>query len=519
MLCTWALFAIHVLWMVVRYALGFPIWGDEAFVVNELARSSYADLFAPLGNGQVAPLLWLWLEKACYDLGDGSILLLRLPALIAGLISTVLMLRFCLRALPQPSALLGFAVFAASYYPLRHAVEVKPYATDLLLVLVQLNLALDLFVRRGSPSVKTEDLVGRVRTKAIALALVSAIGAWGSYPSMFVSAGLAVCFLARAETRRPALLASGLVGISSLAMVFLFALPHAEAASWLMEMEMWKPTFPPWTRPWELPGWLLERHCGYMSAYPTGGRDFGSSLSFLLMVVGGVGLWRSRQRAFLGLLLAPLVFNFLAACGHFYPYGGSVRVSIFMAPAFCLLMGHGLAVCLQRLPAAPGRAGVLACCGLLFGFACFGVIRDLGQPYKAEGDVRALEFADWMVEHSLPGETIVGWCNQKDGAPDFHGLGGSMARLRVQLRQAGLEVPWLDSAGQESLPMDMRNKPVFWALAYTDDNDTEMPFPAAGWERLLERLEEYELLPDPYPHPFHKAEGIVAYRFERLPAY
>lgn len=519
MLCTWALFAIHVLWMVVRYALGFPIWGDEAFVVNELARTSYADLFHPLGNGQVAPLLWLWLEKACHDLGNGSIHLLRLPALLAGIASTVLMLRFCLRALPQPSALLGFAIFAASYYPLRHAVEVKPYATDLLVVLVQLNFALDL-VMRGQRAGADTDAGKRVqRSKVISLVVVSAVGAWLSYPSLFVSAGLAMFFLACTETRRPAFLGSGLVGISALTMVFSFALPHAEAASWLMEMEMWKPAFPPWSRPWELPGWLVERHCGYMSAYPTGGRAFGSSLSFLLMTVGAVGLWRSRRRAFLGLLLAPLLFNFLAACGHFYPYGGSVRVSIFMAPAFCLLMGHGLAACLARLPEMPRRTGVFASCSLLFGFAAFGVARDFGQPFKSEGDVRALEFADWLVEHSLPGETIVGWCNQKDGAPDFHGLGGSMARLRVQLRQAGLEVPWLDRAGQESLPIDMRGKPVFWVLAYTDDNDTEMPFPAADWAILLERLEEYELLPDAYPHPFHKAEGIVAYRFERMQAY
>lgn len=519
MLCTWALFAIHVLWMVVRYALGFPIWGDEAFVVNELARSSYADLFAPLGNGQVAPLLWLWLEKACYDLGDGSILLLRLPALLAGLASTLLMLRFCLRALPQPSALLGFAVFAASYYPLRHAVEVKPYATDLLVVLVQLNFALDLVMRRLGAGADTESGQRRLRSQAITLVVVSAVGAWLSYPSLFVSAGLAVFFLMGSETRRIAFLGSGLVGISALPMVFLFALPHAEAASWLMEMEMWKPTFAPWSRPWELPGWLLERHCGYMSAYPTGGRDFGSSLSFLLMTVGAVALWRGRQRAFLGLLLAPLLFNFLASCGHFYPYGGSVRVAIFMAPAFCLLMGHGLALCLQRLPQSAGQGCLWMSCGLLFGFATFGVVRDLGQPYKSEGDVRAQEFAEWMVEHSLADETLLGWCNQKHGSPDFHGLGGSMARLRVQLRQAGLDVPWLGRAQQETLPMDMRNKSVFWILAYTDDNDTEMPFPAADWEALLDELTGLDLFPVAHSHPFHKAEGVVAYRFERMQAY
>lgn len=495
---------IHVLWMVLRFALGFPIWGDEAFVVNNFPDATYADLFAPLANGQVAPLLWLWLEKLFFDLGDGSIYWLRFPALMAGLVSTWLMLRFCLRALPQPSALFAFAVFAASYYPLRHAVEVKPYAFDLLIALVQLNLALDLIAASGK----------RLRGKTISLVLVSAVGVWASYPSMFISGGLALYFFARKETRSKAVFGSLALGASAAFMVVTFALPHARAASWLMEMDMWTPTFPPLDRIWTWPLWLVERHAGYMSAYPTGGRDYGSSLSLLLMAVGAIGLWRSRQRAFLGLLLGPLLFNFVAAAGKFYPYGGSIRVSIFMAPAFCLLMGHGLAITIQRLKLPAQRFSSHAICILLFAFAALGLFRDLQQPFKSEGDRRAAEFATWMQENVDGEQAIYGWCVQKNGAPDFHGLGGSMARLRVQLRQAGVEVDWLDTSAQNSFASHQTTGVPFWVLAYIDDNDTDMPFPELEFQAALESLVSLDLISERMDFPFYKAERIGLYRFE-----
>lgn len=500
---------MHVLWMVVRFGLGFPIWGDEAFVVNNFADLGYAELFEPLPNGQVAPLLWLWLEKLFYDLGDGSIYWLRFPALVAGVVSTWLMLRFCLRALPQPSALFAFAIFAAAYYPLRHAVEVKPYALDLLFTLVQLNLALDLIAASGK----------RLRRKAIALVLISAVGVWASYPSMFVSGGLALYFFARKSTRVKAVAGSLVFGVSAVAMVFLFALPHARAASWLMEMDMWTPAFPPLDRIWTWPLWLVERHAGYMSAYPTGGRDYGSSVSLALMVVGAVGLWRCRQRAFLGLLLAPLLFNFVAATGKFYPYGGSIRVSIFMAPALCLLMGHGLTLCVQRFKPTVQRYAAHTICVLLFAFTSMGLVRDIQQPYKSEGDVRAKEFAAWMAEHVMDDAIVLGWCYQKDGAPDFHGHGGSMARLRVQLRQAGIRVEWLSTGAQKVIVQNrvVQNRAdgqAFWLLAYTDDNDTTIPFAEAEFQTTLQAFDLAGFSSEHFNFPFYKAERIDLYRFE-----
>ena len=43
------------------------------------------------------------------------------------------------------------------------------------------------------------------------------------------------------------------------------------------------------------------------------------------------------------MLAAPLLPAFVAAALHRYPYGTSARISLYLAPAICLLAGQGLA--------------------------------------------------------------------------------------------------------------------------------------------------------------------------------
>ena len=110
-----------------------------------------------------------------------------------------------------------------------------------------------------------------------------------------------------------------------------------------MEEAHWANTFPPLGQPLKLPLWLLETHAGAMLGYPVGGPNWGSTFSLLCVVVAVAVLVRRRQRLFLGLLLAPLGLNFIAAALHRFPYGGHARMTLFLAPAFCTLIALGLA--------------------------------------------------------------------------------------------------------------------------------------------------------------------------------
>ena len=477
---TWVLLAANLAWRAVRWAQGFPIWGDEAFVAVNFWDRGYLELVRPLEYGQIAPLGWLWLEKAMFDLFGPWERALRLPAFVAGIAATLLVFRLCRRALPPRAAALAFAVYAASYYPMRHGAELKPYASDLLVAVAMLSLAWDWLV----------DGLRCARWKKSALVALSLLAPWLSLPSLFVVGGCGLVLGLHAWRRggpRAAALYAGWMGAaaaSALAMVVFFAAPHAESASWLREMAMWETAFPPLERPWLLPWWLIERHAGYMSAYPTGGRDGGSAVSFALFALGVFLWWRSGRRAALALLLAPLLFNLVAAALGRYPYGGSVRVSIYLAPAFCLLAGTGLhALCGRAHGAARGIVGLL----LLFALAGLG--RDLVQPHKQESDRRALELAEWLAGRVQPGDQVLGYLwpgdnpppgtlaavPRDDAGPAFFAQGGSLARLRFQLRRAlPMEVQW----GMPAPRPGART----WLLAYRDDNQTDTPFPASDWQ-------------------------------------
>jgi hypothetical protein len=275
-----------------------------------------------------------------------------------------------------------------------------------------------------------------------------------------------------------ALLAIGLPWAGESAwMLARYAAPHAAAASWLTEMAMWTPTFPPLAAPWEWPWWLLQAHAGTMSAYPNGGSGFGSAATLLLICLG-LWTWRPRMRAaLLGLLLGGLAFNFAAALLEKYPYGGSVRTSIAFAPAFCLLAGLGLAWLSARLRAP--RAGPAAACLGLAVLPVGGIAEDLSHPFKIEADRNCERFVAAMAERVQPGDAVIGFVNARPGGrePDWHGLGGSAARLRWMTRRALPEpVEWNGPP---------RRAARVWLLAYADDNDTAMPFPAQDLDALL----------------------------------
>jgi len=487
---TWAFFALHVLWLCVRYSLSFPLWGDEAFVVNNFRGVGYSDLFHPLPNGQIAPLLWIWVEKFCFDFFGDSVASLRLPAFLAGLLSTGLMLRLCRKTLSPTPALIAFGIFAASYYPLRHAAEIKPYSTDLLFALAELSLAIEI-IKRPQQN----------KWLPFFLFTLSFVGVWASYPSLFVSAGIALVFFTNKETRSIAVVGSTLLGLVTLWMTFSYAIPHAHAAAWLVDLKMWKDSFPPIDSIWLTPYWWLKQHCGYMSAYPTGGRDWGSSLSFLLVLLGAISWWKEKNRTVFFILIAPLFFNFIAAAFEKYPYGGSARISLFMAPAFCLFMGQGVSYATVKMKRKKAVFAITFLLSLLALLTASGVVRDIQKPYKSLGDVAAFHFSKEIQLTLPPGIVVTGFCRQKNQRADLSALGGSFARLRAQLERQNIHVDW---SGRVERPLLAEQ----WWISYTDNHVS------ATQQILREQLDLAKSIGmkiEHFPFPFDKKERVDVY--------
>jgi hypothetical protein len=293
-------------------------------------------------------------------------------------------------------------------------------------------------------------------------------------------------------------------------MYLLYGRPHAREASWLTEISTWQPAFPPVRELRRLPAWLLSVHTGNLLAYPIGGNHGGSTVTFLLVVVGCLALWRLGQRDRLTLLLGALPLTFVAAALRKYPYGGSARVSLYMAPAFCLLAGVGLTTFLKLcLPRRVVPAGIGVAALVMAALASGGIVRDLLKPYKAPADFENRRAIRWLAEHTGPRDRWLVFNGLVDTpyAPALAGWGGSAARFRFYVAQsAPVSVRWSpDPAGIAASQAGR-----IWLIVYRDNN---APFPERGFEAYLQALSDRLGSPLRHHFPLGKVETVDVYEF------
>jgi Dolichyl-phosphate-mannose-protein mannosyltransferase len=385
---TWAFVWLGVILRVVTFALNFPLWGDEAFVAVNFITRGYGDLLRPLDYGQICPLFFLWLELTAVKLFGFSEASLRLIPTLCSVASVFLFAHMAGRVNRGPARLLAVAIFAVAYYPIRHGAEVKQYSTDLLAALILLALAIEWW---KTPE-KSRWLWALLATVPLALGF--------SHPAVFVAGGISLGLAAKVwSTRRNGTLLP--FALYNLAMVgtfvglfIVFTSEQERVSLSTMRSNYWAEAFPPLNQPLKFIGWLAETHTGRMFAYPFGDACGGSSFTTICFVVALVSFWRRGEKTLLALALGPFGLAFVASMLGRYPYGGSARTMIFVAPAICLFSGMGLAAMIGALRPARRRQRLLAASVVALavsGFVLLGV--KLAYPYKSIPDLNSRAFA------------------------------------------------------------------------------------------------------------------------------
>jgi hypothetical protein len=501
----WTIIGLSVAWRLARYAVDFPLRGDEAFLATSFYVRGFWDMVRPLEYGQIAPLGFMWCQHAVTCLLGLSEPALRFFPLLVGIATVLLFWRFAVGNLGRLTALLAVSIFSASYFPVRYGAELKPYGMDLFVSLALTSLG-------GAVLARPE----RAR-RWIALTAAAAPAVWCSYPSVFVAGGIGLALTHRLVRQPSARFLAGwaaygvlLVG-SFVAMFACCARPHFQAASWLAEIRMWTSAFPPLTEPWRLPLWLLDTHTGELLAYPFGGKHGASALPFLLVLAGCLVLWR-RRGEFLFLLLSPLVLTFVAAALHRYPYGGGPRVSLYMAPAFCVLEAIGLGAVLKKwvprrkLPSALHLAVAVLICTTVVGLG-----RDLVKPYQSVSDLENRRVVRDLAARSGAGDqwVIFNAITDVAHAPHLGAWGGSAARFRYYVTTlAPVLVQWSPPPATVSPQPGGRT----WLLAYRDNKE---PFPQERLDQYLAGLQERLGAARRTVFRLDSPEAIEVYEFDR----
>src|SRR5688572_21711750 len=111
------LLLVGLAWRVARFLLRFPIWGDEAMLAVNFVWYDYAGLTQRLENCQIAPLLFLWAERAVLTtLGPGE-LGLRLLPFVAGTTALGLFWRLTSLFLNPLARLFAVGFLAVAIWP------------------------------------------------------------------------------------------------------------------------------------------------------------------------------------------------------------------------------------------------------------------------------------------------------------------------------------------------------------------------------------------------------------------
>jgi 4-amino-4-deoxy-L-arabinose transferase-like glycosyltransferase len=359
----------------------------------------------------------MWANLVVVRLAGFSEHTLRLLPLALGVAALFLMRRLCRELLPETAALLAFAIFAVSYYPVRFATEAKPYSTDLFFSVALTLLAVAIWREPAS------------HRRLAALALAAPIAVAASYPSVFILGGVGLTLLARVWRTGDRRARALWLTFAALALVTFFWLyvsvsraQYEQLVGLAANIDFWNSGFPPLRNPLHLAGWFLATHTGRTFGYPVGAENGGSLLTFACFAGGVVYLHRRGRRGLLAMLLLPFALMIVAATLRLYPYGGSGRITQHLVPAICLLTGLGLAWFLSTRRPATRRRSLLAVIGLLIAWSAFGFYRFTSRRYQDErGSVISREFArGFWVEKARDAELV---CAVVDapGGPRFRG--------------------------------------------------------------------------------------------------
>lgn len=324
--------AVFIAWGVVvrveQFASRRSLWLDEATLAINFVDRPFSQLAEPLGNGQGAPVGFLFVERAALAALGNNEYALRLFPLACGIASLIVFLRMARRLLPGAIVPVAAALVAFSPFLVYFSSEVKQYSVDVLAALVITDLGLRLVDR------------SRLRARdGLAFAVVGAAAIWLSHPATFVLAGTGIVLVVQRARRSasdvPILVAAGLACGASFGAAYLVSLRELAADEALRDY--WRGAFFP--RPFGTGTfrWLAATSRDFL--INPGGFPL-TILAAILIIAGAIALARRYGLARLAVLLAPVMFLLIAAAAKVYPARG--RLVLFLVPVAALLIAASL---------------------------------------------------------------------------------------------------------------------------------------------------------------------------------
>ncbi|MGL5875105.1 MAG: glycosyltransferase family 39 protein [Xenococcaceae cyanobacterium] len=309
-----------------QYVYNRSLWADEATLALNIVDRSYLELFKPLDYEQGAPIGFLLIEKFFVQIFGNNEYALRLFPLLSACLSFLLLYKLAQKCLDRKAIPIALILFASLSDIVYYATEVKQYSNDATIALL---LSLLLFPL---------DNLKLTRKKTFVLSILGGLSIWFSHPAIFVLAGMEFSALVILFRQKKSIFLINrsiiyITWLSSFALFYFISLTQLVGDRDLMTS--WQKAFP--ESPFDLL-WLLDAF-GKFFHEPLGFDGITDGLAIIAFLIGCFACF-SRNKSILLILLSPLLFTFLAAFLHQYPFRS--RLVFFLNPFFVLLIAQGI---------------------------------------------------------------------------------------------------------------------------------------------------------------------------------
>ncbi|MCX5848850.1 MAG: glycosyltransferase family 39 protein, partial [Deltaproteobacteria bacterium] len=311
---------------------------DEASVALNLMERSYAQLLLPLDNFQVAPILFLLIEKLSVNLFGHGELALRLFPLICSILSLPVFYFLAKNLFEDKQiTLTSIFVFAVAPIQLHYTVALKQYITDVFVSLFLLWL-FSLFLKQSN------------RKLLLVLAVSGVISIFLSNISVLVLFTLSIYWLIydfyykkRDYTKYVVVLA----WVVTFGIYYYFFIHNHKHQ--LFMLDYWQQNFLP-LNPFRSEFWhffnsvVLDVFAELMLYNPAGlYYELNLIILYLFLIIYGIGLIimvKRHEMTMIVFLCFPIVLHLLLSGFKLYPF--STRLALYLSPLMIMTFSYGL---------------------------------------------------------------------------------------------------------------------------------------------------------------------------------
>lgn len=350
----------------IPYFLNRSLWMDEAWLSLNIIDRDFMGLMQPLDSNQVAPVLFLFIEKANVILFGNSEYSLRLFPLICGLLSFPLVYRFT-KAISgnTTAALLSLFLFATSRTLIYYSTEVKQYENDVFCALCLLTLVFD------------SSFSAKANKRYLLLAIVGSVLIFMSNVTILVlfTIGIYYLFKYRLAIFRQRWLLVMLIcwTIAFLVNYFSFIYSNPERSFML---SYWQNSF----MPFQIfsAGYWVWMYDKIISNF-----EFYTLVPLTVFILSVIIFIVKRQWLFLYLILFPLLLHLIISGLKMYPF--ETRLILYLSAFIIPAIGIGIIEWLQLIKKQITKYLAVPILLIILVYGTIAQLADIDYPFGAVG--------------------------------------------------------------------------------------------------------------------------------------